>query len=367
MKVSLLKKTNKPATITALALTVAIAISAVGIGLASWHTQITGNGTVTANAAWDVKITDATLNVSDPGAAVVLDYLDYELAKVCNINLYGQTCIEASVPRASSGSSHATGTQSTGSSYKVSSWLWLVDTTRFDTTILGQYNTEERRLAMLSGLEDGSVIRLSDTNTAPDGTQVAPMKAWYYYKSTSDFFGDSNAQETIINGVISESNTIIRTLRPDTYHNYALICIASDNTHNAEHLQFVIANMQPSDGVAPSPVSFTDTTVNYSGVNFTMPGAWASYTLTVANNGTVPADLSDTAIMIDGDEATFTLEAPELENKIINPGESAVLTFNVKVNSTESAVISGTANVSVSLICSQPEVSEAPEASIKID
>lgn len=53
---------------------------------------------------------------------------------------------------------------------------------------------------MLDGLEDGSVIRLSDDQTAPDGTKISAMRAWNYYRSKTDYFGDTSAQTTILNG-----------------------------------------------------------------------------------------------------------------------------------------------------------------------
>lgn len=145
-----------------------MAASAVGMGFAKWQTTVTAGGNVSAAGKWDVEMTDASVTLSS-GAQLRENDADYGLQNVCAQKVYGQACIEAAVPRTKLTSFPATGTQN--SRFTVSSWLWLVDTTRFDLSRLGTIGTEERRQLMLDGLADGSVIRLSDDQTAPDGTK----------------------------------------------------------------------------------------------------------------------------------------------------------------------------------------------------
>lgn len=145
---------------------------------------------------------------------------------------------------------------------------------------------------MLDGLADGSVIRLSDDQTAPDGTKISAMRAWNYYRSKTDYFGDTSAQTTILNGLVAQSDALIKTLCPDTFRNYALICMAADGTDHCDHLQFVIGSMGRTGG-EQAPVTRTDTSAAYSDIVFTLPDAWASYTLTITNKGTADAHLSD--------------------------------------------------------------------------
>ena len=112
------------------------------------------------------------------------------------------------------------------------------------------------------------------------------------YRSKTDYFGDTSAQTTILNGLVAQSDALIKTLRPDTFRNYALICMAADGTDHCDHLQFVIGSMGRTGG-EQVPVTRTDTSAAYSDIVFTLPDAWASYTLTITNKGTADAHLSD--------------------------------------------------------------------------
>lgn len=340
-----------------------MAVSVMGMGFAAWHTEITASGNISAQAAqsnWNVQITQADLQTSTLGAEIEMDYSGYGLKLVCPETSYGQACNEAAVARKYSSSTKRPGTQST--TYAVSSWLWLIDTTRFDMDQLGKMNTEDRRLAMLSGMEDGSVIRLSDKNTAPDGTEVDPIHAWYYYKNTSDYFGSEAARPTIMNALVEQSDTLVKQLRPDTYHNYVLACVVSDNTQDCPDLQFVIASMKSEDGSESSPVSFTETHAQYANVHFTLPGAWANYTMTIQNNGTASAYLEDTVITLESDQDQLVLEQPDLTGEVLAPGESCTLNFVVKADNNDSNTLDATGTLSIQLPYIQADLATAPEA-----
>ena len=111
-----------------------MAASAVGMGFAKWQTTVTAGGNVSAAGKWDVEMTDASVTLSS-GAQLRENDADYGLQNVCAQKVYGQACIEAAVPRTKLTSFPVTGTQN--SRFAVSSWLWLVDTTRFDLSRLG--------------------------------------------------------------------------------------------------------------------------------------------------------------------------------------------------------------------------------------
>ena len=119
------------------------------------------------------------------------------------------------------------------------------------------------------------------------------------YRSKTDYFGDTSAQTTILNGLVAQSDALIKTLRPDIFRNYALICMAADGTDHCDHLQFVIGSMGRTGG-EQAPVTRTDTSAAYSDIVFTLPDAWASYTLTITNKGTADAHLSDGVISLEG-------------------------------------------------------------------
>ena len=122
-----------------------LALSAMGMGFAKWQTTLHAEGDVAASEKWDVVLTDASVTLSN-GAEIRGNDADYSLQNVIAANKKGQACIEAAVSRTKVTSYPTTGTQN--SRFAVSSWLWLVDTTRFDLSKLGTLDTEQRRLTM---------------------------------------------------------------------------------------------------------------------------------------------------------------------------------------------------------------------------
>lgn len=356
-------KRSKKAGVAALVLCGAMALSTIGMGLAKWQTNISADGNVTASGNWNVALTDASVTLSK-GTEILENDADYSLQNVCASNYKAQACIEAAVSRSSlsSSSSPKTGTQSRTSA--ISGWLWLVDTMRFDMSKLGTLTTEQRRLIMLDGLENGYVIRLSDNQTAPDGTKINAMRAWNYYRNKKDYFGDASARDTILNGLVAQSDTLIKTLRPDTFRNYALICIAADGTTNCNHLQFVIGQMGRTDGKEPAAVTYTSTSATFSDISFSLPEAWAEYKLTITNNGTANANLSDAAITLEGSNAgQLTLQAPDLSDDVLAPGQSCTVTVVVQAADNGSNTLDASGTLKISLPFAQDSVSQAPEAS----
>lgn len=355
-------KRSKKTGVAALVLCGAMALSTIGMGLAKWQTNISADGNVTASGNWNVALTDASVTLSK-GTEILENDADYSLQNVCASNYKAQACIEAAVSRSSlsSSSSPKTGTQSRTSA--ISGWLWLVDTTRFDMSKLGTLTTEQRRLIMLDGLENGYVIRLSDNQTAPDGTKINAMRAWNYYRNKNDYFGDASARDTILNGLVAQSDTLIKTLRPDTFRNYALICIATDGTTNCNHLQFAIGQMGRTDGKEPAAVTYTSTSATFSDISFSLPEAWAEYKLTITNNGTVNANLSGAVIALNTENSDqLTLKAPDLSDETLKPGESCTVTFVVQVPESCTGELNATGSITLTLPYAQDSVEPAPEA-----
>ena len=361
--------------ICAFALAGAVALSALSLGFASWQTTITGSGDVIASGKWDVAITDAGLNVST-GAEISLNYSDYHLqANSLTASQLGNLCISAAVPRESY-TSGTRGVQSRTVSLDKNNncYLCLVDTTRIDISRFGHITTngDDGRAAMYRTYVDGNdsnaaIIRLTDTNVTPDGTKVAPLKAWMYYKSKTDYFGDTSVQGKIAADVVLKADELIRQLRPDTYQNYALVNFAtnqvSDTTKDQSDVQFVIASMGSADGVQPSAVTFTNATATYASVTFSVPDAWASYTLTVTNNGTADANLKDATIALDTQTPDqLQLIAPDLSDEVLSPGQSCQITVVVQALDDGSGTLDATGTLTITLPYSQISVEAAPEA-----
>ena len=343
-----------------------IGISAMSMGYASWKTDIIANGNVRANAKWEVNVTAANLEVSE-GAEAALDYSNYQLNNVCTSANISQVALQVGNNRASNKAN--VGKELTKKANNtMSGWVWLVDTTRFDMNRLGYLDSEPRRLLMLAGLENGSIIRLNEDNTAPDGTIVPAFNGWYggntYYNGTSFLNISKESATSIVKQLITKSDSAIKQLRPDTYQNYALIlCTTSGPNYQPEN-QFVIASMGAADGTESLPVEYTDTAITYSDVTFSLPGAWAKYTLTVTNNGTVNANLADAVIELETEKKDqLKLETPDLSGEVLKPGENCTLTFVVKVPETyEGAELNATGILSVKLPYAQDTVEAAPEA-----
>ena len=344
------------------ALVVIMIIAILNVGFAAWKTDITGSGNIGASGSWDVKVTAADIELSDAGAETVLDYSSYQLINQCTSANVSQVALQVANNKASTASNvgkHA-------NNKTLSSWVWLVDTTRFDTSKLGTLDTEARRLLMLDGMENGYIIRLADKNTAPDGTVVPAMKPWYggnkYIGSSTSFVNISTATANdIVGQLITESDAVIKQLRPDTYQNYALVLCISDGTTDQPENQFIIASMGSADGSEPVNVTFTDTEVSFADVEFTLPGAWAEYTVTVTNNGTVNANLSDAVIELDTETPDqLILEKPELTGETLKAGESCTLTFVVKVPADYTDALNATGKLNIKLPYSQDAVEAAP-------
>lgn len=355
-----MKKTKTK--ICAIALTGALALSAVSVGFAAWKTDITASGSVTANGKWDVSVTDADMAISH-GATATLDYSSYQLMNQCSSANISQVALQVGGTKAT----YAANVGKHTSQNLPTAWVWLVDTTRFDMDQLGYLDSEPRRLLMLEGTEEGYIIRLDRNNTAPDGTVVPALKGWYggntTYAGTSIVNIKTETAESIVDDLITESDAVVKQLRPDTYQNYALVLVLASTTYNPQY-QFVIASMGSADGTEPSPTTFTETDVTYADVNFSLPGAWAKYSLTVTNNGTVNANLSDITCELVTEQADqLVLDAPDLESEVLKPGESCTLTYVVKVPADYEGELNASGTLNIKLPYSQDTVEEAPVAS----
>ena len=359
--------------VCAFALAGAVAVSALSLGFAAWHTDITAGGSASAQGSWAVSLTDASLTTSETGAQIAQDYSNYHLqANELTATQVGNLCIGAAAPKGTSGT---LGTQSStvGLNRNSNCHLCLVDTTRIDITRFGHIptNGDDGRAAMYRNYVDGTdsdapIIRLRDTNVTPDGTELSPVKAWIYYRS-NDTHGDSAVQQKIAAEVVQSAEELLRQLRPDTYQNYALVSFSTNSTSDAtkdqSDVQFVIASMGADDGsAASSPVTVTDTGATFANVDFSLPGAWANYTLTVTNNGTANANLADVQIALNSESDQLELVKPELADETLAPGESCTFNVVVKAADIESGDLNATGALSITLPYSQDTVETAPDA-----
>ena len=121
--------------------------------------------------------------------------------------------------------------------------------------------------------------------------------------------------------------------------------------------------MENAESSITYPAQFTDTTADYGNVNFSVDDAWAEYSLTITNNGTVNANLSNCKFNVTELSDEFVVDTPNLNNKVLAPGESCTATFVVKVKS-EGELSADAQPFSVELTYVQDTVDEAPSASV---
>lgn len=108
---------------------------------------------------------------------------------------------------------------------------------------------------------------------------------------------------------------------------------------------------------------FTDSTVNYAAVNFSQPGAWAEYSVTITNNGTVAANLADCKVNTSSlNTEVFSVEVPDLTGDVLDVGESCTFTVVVKVIADDSFDTEAQP-FSIELVYNAPAVEDAPSAS----
>ena len=125
---------------------------------------------------------------------------------------------------------------------------------------------------------------------------------------------------------------------------------------------YVIASMGSASG--EETATFTATDAAYADVEFTLPGAWAQYSVTVENKGTANANLEDAVIRLDTEDADqLSLDAPDLSGKTLAPGESCTITVVVEALDDGSDTLDASGRLSIELPFVQDTVEEAPSAS----
>jgi hypothetical protein len=111
-----------------------------------------------------------------------------------------------------------------------------------------------------------------------------------------------------------------------------------------------------------SETTFDDTSATYASVEFTAGGAWAEYSVTVTNNGSTDADLSNYELETALSEP-YSIDLPEIKDgEILKAGESCTLTFVVSVSDSEDEFTADAQEFKVSLKYVQPEIESAPDA-----
>ena len=343
---------NMKKKVCAFALAGAVAVSALSLGFAAWHTDITAGGSASAQGSWDVAISSAALELS-AGAEASNQVTSYDMVRT---GVKSDSLIAATISASTwlnEGQDDLIGTQSDEAMSKYTNY-YAVDTSKYDLSDINSL-AEEQAEAILA---DDSTVTISDY-----------LKMYYrYINPTTDYNTEkSNACATkVVDGLIQDTEALLQVMFPATWQNYTLCEI--DGGGYSARWNYTIAAMTgtsqsvPADEDSMYVISEDGTSVDFADVNLSLPGSWANYTLTVTNNGTANANLADVQIALNSESDQLELAKPELADETLAPGESCTFNVVVKAADIESGDLNATGALSITLPYSQDTVETAPDA-----
>lgn len=323
-----------------------MALGVMCFGFAQWSTEISANGTVSANGKWDVKITDASITKISNGVTPSLEAVTVEpTAQVVEYNVILKYVGGVNDPN----------------SKPNGAYMYVIDdknpqTVNITKDELAEFTAQlmiprDKRYYTTAVIPGDSGL----TNFKVDVDESKSSLINYYRPNVLDtttyslHLNDDGANEGVVVG--KAIGWLIGGFYKDLDGSVQL-------TYKAAN-----AALENAESSTTYPAQFTDTTADYGNVNFSINDAWAEYSLTITNNGTVNANLSNYKFNITELSDEFVVDTPNLNNKVLAPGESCTATFVVKVNS-EGELSADAQPFSVELTYVQDTVDEAPSASV---
>ena len=161
--------------------------------------------------------------------------------------------------------------------------------------------------------------------------------------------------EIVVSSFLRDAAALLQAQYPDSWQQYAVVAVGpSDQSRD------VIATVKAEETEQPA-ATVENGTVSYADVTFGLPGAWASYTLTVTNQGTVNANLAGAVIALETKTPEqLTLTKPELSDETLAPGQSCTLTFVIQVPEDYEGELNAAGRLTVTLPYGQDTVEPAP-------
>ena len=312
-----------------------LAVSAMAFGFSKWSSEVDLNGTVSANGKWDVAVTAADAAISSTGAEMkeINAESSYEVVTYpVYVTYYSSGYYGFVIGDEEAAKTQITYTDFT-TNYGKNAAKWIgVSKFKSGEKIQGtdnytfMLNVDDEYQGIVKEWANRSTLKATDGG-ASDGKQIGTAIAWLF------------------NG--------FKTNKP-----------ANDKvelTWDAANTYFA------ANSTTTATAEITDNSVTYAPVTFTLPEAWANYNVTITNNGTVNANLSDYKVetSLDSDALfadVFEVTTPEFgTDEVLAPGESC--TFNVVVkalNGTDNSIESDTGNFTITLSYVQDDVEAAP-------
>lgn len=323
-----------------------MALGVMCFGFAQWSTEISANGTVSANGKWDVKITDASITKISNGVTPSLEAVTVEqTAQVVEYNVILKYVGGVNDPN----------------SKPNGAYMYVIDdknpqTVNITKDELAEFTAQlmiprDKRYYTTAVIPGDSGL----TNFKVDVDESKSSLINYYRPNVLDtttyslHLNDDGANEGVVVG--KAIGWLIGGFYKDLDGSVQL-------TYKAAN-----AALENAESSTTYPAQFTDTTADYGNVNFSVDDAWAEYSLTITNNGTVNANLSNCKFNITELSDEFVVDTPNLNNKVLAPGESCTATFVVKEKS-EGELSADAQPFSVELTYVQDTVDEAPSASV---
>ncbi len=308
------KKIKRLTAIAAAALAVCMAITAFAL----WSSNITVNGSVSAKGNWSVKVTDAQVELSSAGAELLTetsyDVVVYPIQmRYIESTGYYIYAIDDTDPKTVSVTADEFGEYSNQVMIPVGA-NYYVSCTKPDSI----------HSFMIKPNDNFSVYKpeKAQDGGAANGIQVGEAIAWACMGQLTHTKDESG-----------------------------LVAL----TYGAAKEYF------ESNSALPS-VTINDNNAEFACVHFSLPKAWASYSVTVTNEGSVNANLSDYTIVTSELDDIFTVSVPEdMDDDTLAPGESCTFNIVVQVNA-EGDFEAQADPFSISLTYEQDAVNEAPAA-----
>ena len=306
-----------------------MALSAMCFGFAQWSSEISLGGTVNLNGKWDVAVTDASIvelssgaqakavtNISEAAYDVVLYpvYADYANVNI-NSQRYTYRIDDVNTQKVSVLASEFNAYEASIGVFSFTSGSKSGDYTfRLAPNAAGQ--------AIQAGKWNRPYVDATDEG-AYDGALIGYAIAWCYQGSSTN----TPANDKVVLTYANAKNYFAENQTTETL----------------------------------STASFTASDVTYVPVDFSLPGAWAKYAVTITNSGTTNANLNDWDLSVSELGEAYTIQTPAMvENEVLTPGESCTLEFVIAVNPDLTENAAGSNQFQLALNYVQDNVEPAP-------
>lgn len=323
-----------------------LALSAAGFGFSKWSSDLNLNGNVTAKGSWDVQIQEAaatrlSTGASSAGAAS-------EVAPTYEFTVYDLRAVTVDAEKF----------PYVGDVYRVQ----LDDTNPHKVSMTQEEYDEYTTYLNIGNANPKGYSFFKSGILGPDSNKSActvqanlnELGTSLGYSSASGI-SRPNEDNGASNGQII-GTCIVNTLYRSSVNPWNLVLSYEEG---GDYLETATSTWIYKADVAEDGQSAV-----YSDVNLGLPGAWAEYSVTLVNNGTANANLSDYSLALSETSDLLTLDAPVIgEDEVLKPGETCTLTFTVSVSEDAPETIDEVNSLSVHLVYEQDAVEEKPESS----